>query len=54
MLLLMGNTIHDVVTGTGNVFDEALTVAWSVDTFQITNNTLYNIAYIGIDMIGNH
>lgn len=47
-----GNTIHDVVTGVGDNYDEAMTISWSVDTFQMTNNTLYNITYIGMDLIG--
>ena len=52
-VVIDGNTIGpNVQTGTGNNYNEALTVAWNVKRFEITNNTLNDISHIGIDMIG--
>ncbi len=51
-ITISGNYIHHVVTGTPEVFNEALTVAWDVDRVTITNNTLDYYSHIGIDLIG--
>ncbi len=48
-LEISGNTIHDCRTG----YSEGLAVNGNVEGFTITNNTVYNISNIGIDVIGH-
>jgi hypothetical protein len=52
-IIIDGNTLKNVKTGIDEAFNEAITVAFDVDTYQITNNTLDTIHYIGIDSIGH-
>lgn len=51
-LIIDNNYIHDVQTGFDNGFDEALTISYDISRFQITNNLLERVSYIGIDCIG--
>lgn len=51
-ITISGNYIHNVVTGVTDAYNEALTVAFSVDRVTITNNTLHHYSHIGIDLIG--
>jgi len=53
-IIIDGNTIHDVDTGIDTAHNEVLTVAGTITRFQITNNTIYNAPYIGIDVIGRN
>ncbi|MCA0235906.1 MAG: right-handed parallel beta-helix repeat-containing protein [Bacteroidetes bacterium] len=44
------NTIHDCRTG----YSEGLTLTGNVDGFSVTNNILYNLSNIGIDIAGGY
>ncbi|MDA7501885.1 right-handed parallel beta-helix repeat-containing protein [Chitinophagales bacterium] len=48
-LVIDGNIVRDSRTG----FSEGLAVNGNVDGFSVTNNTVYNISNIGIDIIGH-
>lgn len=47
-VLVEGNIIHDLTLG----FSEALTLAGNIENFVVSNNTLYNLNNIGIDIAG--
>jgi len=51
-VIIDGNTITNVDNGTDPSFNEALTIAFDVKYFQITNNTLNGFSHIGINHIG--
>jgi len=51
-VIVDGNTIERVVTGVEDAYNETLTIAWDVQRFQITNNTLNNTSHIGTSLIG--
>lgn len=48
-LVISGNTVRDSRTG----YSEGLAVNGNVDGFEVSNNTLYGIANIGIAIIGH-
>ena len=48
-LVIDGNEIYNSRTG----YSEALAINGNVDDFEVTNNTVYNISNIGIDIIGH-
>lgn len=48
-LIIDGNIVRDSRTG----YSEGLAVNGNVDGFEVTNNTVYGIANIGIDIIGH-
>ena len=47
-LIIDGNYVHDTYTG-GN---EAITISGRINRFQMTNNTIANVSFIGMDVIG--
>lgn len=49
-ITIYGNTIHDCRTG----YSEGLTLTGNVDGFSVTNNILYNLSNIGIDIAGGY
>lgn len=53
-IIIDGNHIHDISTGVaeGHMFNEALTLAYNVTRFRITNNIVERTNFIGIDLIG--
>lgn len=51
-IIVDGNYLHDLVTGVDTAYNEALTLAFDIERFQITNNIIERTSYIGIDMIG--
>jgi hypothetical protein len=52
-VIVDGNTIGpNVFTGEGSIYNEALTIAFNVKRFQITNNTIDDVSHIGTSLIG--
>lgn len=49
-ITIYNNTIHDCRTG----YSEGLTLTGNVDGFSVTNNILYNLSNIGIDIAGGY
>lgn len=52
-IIIDGNTLFNIRTGVDAAFDEAITMAWDVEYFEITNNVLDTIHYIGINSLGH-
>lgn len=52
-LIVDGNHLHDLDTGVNSAYNEALTLSFGIERFQITNNIIDNTNHIGIDLIGD-